>query len=113
MEQYHQVIAQLASAGWAPRKAIDLTIDMAAAQHGQRDSRPIAHQLYINYLKCPVLPIYVDVQKTAHRSTGDIQRPADSKSRAQLPNTQETKHRNAMEGLGMRLMSAVVATQVV
>ena len=69
--------------------------------------------IYINCLKYLLLPIYADVKNTAHRSTGDIQRPADSKSRAQLPNTQETKHRNAMEGLGMRLMSAVVATQIV
>lgn len=65
--------------------------------------------IYINCLKYLLLPIYADVKNTAHRSTGDIQRPADSKSRAQLTKTQET----AVKGSGMRLMSAVVAMQVV
>ena len=65
--------------------------------------------IYINCLKYLLLPIYADVKNTAHRSTGDIQRPADSKSRAQLTKTQET----AVKGSCMRLMSAVVAMQVV
>ena len=41
---------------------------------------------------------YVDVKGTAHTNTGDIQRPADSKSRAQLTRTQETRHPIALEG---------------